>query len=106
MTTWRPEGPIVHLTASARRSTPFFISRRAASSNMICLVAIENAPSLKGFAPLGVLTVCVIQFCKLCASFFFNPADRPRREFVFPVAHAATPVVAGGVFFLHERRAC
>src|SRR5437660_12648668 len=44
MTTCRPAGPIVHLTASASRSTPFFISRRAASSNMICLVAMGVNP--------------------------------------------------------------
>src|SRR5256885_17258220 len=44
MTTCRPAGPIVHLTASASRSTPFFIPRRAASSNMICLVAIVRIP--------------------------------------------------------------
>ena len=36
ITTWRPAGPIVHLTASANRSTPFFISMRALSENMIC----------------------------------------------------------------------
>ena len=36
-TTFRPLGPIVTLTASARRSMPRLRERRAASSKMTCL---------------------------------------------------------------------
>ena len=39
-TTLRPLGPIVTLTASARRSMPFLSERRAVSSKMSCLAKV------------------------------------------------------------------
>src|SRR6188474_861672 len=43
-TTLRPFGPIVTLTASARRSMPFLSERRAVSSNVSCLANVRVPP--------------------------------------------------------------
>src|SRR5260221_2383800 len=47
-TTLRPLGPIVTLTASARRSMPRFSERRAVSSKMICLDNSDVPPEVYG----------------------------------------------------------
>ncbi len=47
-TTFRPLGPMVTLTASARWSMPRFSERRALSSKMICLANLTLPPGFVG----------------------------------------------------------
>src|SRR5262245_21720494 len=58
MITFRPVGPMVTLTARASAATPFFISSRAASSNITCLVAMCVILYLKARA---VCCACIAQ---------------------------------------------
>src|SRR5262245_50399729 len=114
MATWRPAGPMVHLTASASRSTPFFISRRAASWNMICLVAIGNSvfavscwpwpPPVASSWCSPVVVGLISEPHELLARGLLEPLLEPIVRVPLPIPDLAVPPERGRVLLLETGR--